>query len=161
LTFEPERSFVPAFGFCEMTFPFGTVFDFAFVTVPVLQWPAAIFRFAVASGLPFTFGTTQETTVFGFWSNVAVTVLAASTVTVQLPLPLQAPLQPANVEPASGLAARVTLVPESKSAAHVVPQLIPPEPLVTVPLPVPDFVTDSVNFVAPAVTVSTTCGAAL
>jgi len=54
---EPLASFLPGLGLCEMTLPFFTVFDLAFVTLPVLQCPAAIFRFAAASRLPFTFGT--------------------------------------------------------------------------------------------------------
>jgi len=57
--------------------------------------------------------------------------------TVQLPVPVQAPLQPVNVEPAAGAAVRVTLVPELKFALHVAPQLMPVGDEVTVPLPVP------------------------
>ena len=44
--------------------------------------------------------------------KVAVTPLAAFIVTLQPPLPEQAPLQLANVEPASGVAVSVTTVPE-------------------------------------------------
>ena len=40
--------------------------------------------------------------------NVAVTVLAAFIVTEQAPVPVQAPLQPVNVEPVDGVAVRVT-----------------------------------------------------
>lgn len=43
-------------------------------------------------------------------SKVAVTDLAASIVTVQEPVPEQAPLQPAKIELASGAAVSVTLV---------------------------------------------------
>jgi len=43
--------------------------------------------------------------------NVAVTPVAAGTVTVQVPMPLQAPLQPANDDPEAGVAVRVTGVP--------------------------------------------------
>ena len=93
-----------------------------------------------------------------------MTALAASIVTVQAPEPVQAPLQPANVEPEAAAAVSVTLVPASKSAEQVAPQLTAPTLLVTVPDPVPDFETVSVNRVgaaAAAVTDSTTCGAAL
>ena len=43
--------------------------------------------------------------------NVAVTDRAALMVTAQLPVPEQAPLQPANVEPPAGAAVSVTFVP--------------------------------------------------
>ena len=42
--------------------------------------------------------------------KVAVTVLDAVMLTVHAPVPVHAPLQPAKVEPAAGVAARVTLV---------------------------------------------------
>jgi hypothetical protein len=40
--------------------------------------------------------------------NVAVTLLAASIGTLHVPVPEQAPLQPVKVEPAVGVAVRVT-----------------------------------------------------
>jgi len=43
--------------------------------------------------------------------NVAVTARAAVIDVVQVPVPVQAPLHAANVEPASATAARVTDVP--------------------------------------------------
>jgi hypothetical protein len=43
--------------------------------------------------------------------NVAVTDLAAVIVTEQLPVPVQAPLQPVKEEPAAGVAVKVTAVP--------------------------------------------------
>jgi hypothetical protein len=61
-------------------------------------------------------------------------------VTVQVPLPLQAPLQPANVEPALGVGVSVTVVPSVNEAEHVVPQSIAAGELVTVPEPEPPFV---------------------
>lgn len=51
--------------------------------------------------------------------------------------PAQEPLQPANVEPAAGVAVSVTEVPVVKLALQLVPQLIPAGVLVTVPPPVP------------------------
>src|SRR5437899_2858783 len=62
-------------------------------------------------------------------------------VTVQVPVPVQAPLQPVNVEPASAVAVSVTVVPCENEAEQVAPQSIPVGELVTVPEPVPDFVT--------------------
>jgi hypothetical protein len=47
----------------------------------------------------------------GIASSVAVTDLAESMVTIQLPIPVQAPLHPEKVDPASGVAVRVTVVP--------------------------------------------------
>ena len=41
----------------------------------------------------------------------AVTVRAWDIVTWQVPVPLHAPLQPANLEPLAGLAVKVTTVP--------------------------------------------------
>jgi len=77
-------------------------------------------------------------------TKFAVTEVFALTVTVQVPVPAQeAPLQPANTEPLVAAAVRVTLVPESKLPEQVAPQLIPAGALVTVPEPVPDFVTDN------------------
>jgi len=59
-------------------------------------------------------------------------------VTEHVPVPAQPPpLQPVNVEPAAGVAVRVTAVPLVKAAAHVVPQVIPAGALVTVPVPAP------------------------
>jgi hypothetical protein len=73
--------------------------------------------------------------------KVALTDLAASIVTVQLPVPLQAPPHPANTEPEAGVGVRVTEVPWAKLAEQVTPQLIPAGLLVRVPEPVPDLLT--------------------
>jgi hypothetical protein len=55
--------------------------------------------------------------------------------------PLQAPPHPANVELGAGFAVSVTLVPSVYGAMQSLPQLIPAGLLVTMPLPVPVFVT--------------------
>jgi len=83
------------------------------------------------------------------WSaKVAVTDVAALTVTVQVAVPEQPPpLQPAKVEPAAGAAVKVTAVPLVNGVEHVVPQEIPAGLLVTVPLPVPERETVSVDVV--------------
>jgi hypothetical protein len=66
----------------------------------------------------------------------ALTDLSASIVTVQTPVPEQAPPQPAKVEPGLGVALNVTVVPLEKKAEHVAPQAIPGGLLVTVPPPI-------------------------
>src|SRR5436309_509193 len=89
-------------------------------------------------------------------AKVAVTEVAAFSVTAQVPVPVQPPpLQPAKVEPAAGAAVKVTAVPLANAAAQVVPQEMPAGALVTVPMPAPALVTVSVKAcmanVAPAV----------
>jgi hypothetical protein len=51
------------------------------------------------------------------------------------------PDHPVNVDPEAGLSLNVTTAPEAKPAEQVAPQSIPDGLLVTVPDPVPDFVT--------------------
>jgi energy-converting hydrogenase Eha subunit G len=65
--------------------------------------------------------------------NVAVTVLSAFIVTVHVPVPVQAPLQPAKAVLPTVRAVRVTTVPLENWLLHVFPQLMPPGLLVTVP----------------------------
>ena len=74
--------------------------------------------------------------------KLVVTLLFALTVNTQLPVPEQAPPQPAKVEPLAGVAVSVTDVPEFTVAEQVDPQFIPPPE--TVPEPVPEFETDRV-----------------
>ena len=59
LTLPPFASSVPAAGFCLITRPFFTFFEYARLTLPVVQWAAAIARFAAPSGFLTTFGTTH------------------------------------------------------------------------------------------------------
>jgi hypothetical protein len=78
-------------------------------------------------------------------AKVAVTVLAARMVTVQVvPDTVSHPLQPARADPATGAAVSVTTVPVSYDAEQVAPQSIWEAPAgleveVTAPLPVPAF----------------------
>lgn len=66
--------------------------------------------------------------------------------TVQVPVPEQPPpLQPENVEPESAAAVNVTVSPALKEAEQVEPQSMPEGELVTVPDPVPAFVTVRLN----------------
>jgi hypothetical protein len=77
--------------------------------------------------------------------KVAVTDLAASMVTAHVPVPVQAPLQPAKLELAEGVAVNVTEAPALKDAEQVVPQSIPMGEEVTVPVPVPALETERLN----------------
>jgi hypothetical protein len=61
-----------------------------------------------------------------------------------MPVPLQAPDQPAKVDPEAGAAEKVTAVPAARFVLHEAPQLMPPAEEETVPLPFPALVTDSV-----------------
>jgi hypothetical protein len=77
------------------------------------------------------------------WSvKVAVILRACTMLTMHEPVPLHpSPFQPVKVDPLAGAAVSVMLVPKSKRALHVLPQLIPMGLLVTVPLPVPAWLT--------------------
>ena len=54
--------------------------------------------------------------------KVAETAVAPFMVTVQVPVPVQAPLQPVNVAPLSGVAVSVTDVPAKMEPLHWAPQ---------------------------------------
>jgi hypothetical protein len=74
---------------------------------------------------------------------------------VHVPVPEQPPpLQPANTEPAAGVAVNVTAVPSVNDAEHVGAQLIPVGALVTVPEPVPVLPTVSVRVIVVNVAVT-------
>src|SRR2546428_4610694 len=74
-------------------------------------------------------------------AKVAMTARAALIVTLQVPVPVQLPLQRVRVAPAGGAGVRVPTVPVVRAVEQVAPQEIPADDLVTVPLPVPDLVT--------------------
>ena len=73
--------------------------------------------------------------------KVAVTVRAVVIATVQLLVPVQAPVQPENVFPELAVADKVTDLPLAYSSVQSEPQLIPAGELATVPVPVPDLIT--------------------
>ena len=79
--------------------------------------------------------------VFAVEVNVAVTFLAALMVTEHPALPLQSPPQLVNTEFVPATCVRLTTVGLVKLEVHVAPQLIPAGLEVTVPVPVPAFVT--------------------
>jgi hypothetical protein len=62
-------------------------------------------------------------------------------VMVHVPVPVHAPLQPANTEPVVGVAVRITFVVEVYVSVQSFPQLMPDGLDVIVPDPVPDLVT--------------------
>ena len=109
--------------------------EVAFVTVQ---------RKVVDSLYPIEVLSALRSTVGAIALNVAVTLLFAVIETGQEPVPEQAPDQPANIEPETGLAVRVTEVPWANEAEQVPPQLIPEGLEVTVPEPVPDLETERV-----------------
>jgi hypothetical protein len=137
LSFEPAASFVPGFGFWEITRPFFTLDENALVTLPSEQCAFLIAPLAARSVLPVTLGTMQSAL------KVAVTERAALMVTVQLPGPEQLPDQPANLERAEATAESVTTLPCRKACAQVEPQVIPAGLELTVPAPRPAFVSVS------------------
>jgi hypothetical protein len=97
--------------------------------------------------VPLPLSWTVSENWFGwFCVKVAVTDLAWSIVTTQLPVPVHPdPFQPVKPDPGEGLAVSVTEVPASYTAEHVAPQLMPDGVLLTLPLPVPPLVTESWN----------------
>jgi hypothetical protein len=101
---------------------------------------------SIPAGCDTTVPTPSRVTLStgAFPANVAVTILAASIVTRQTPIPLQAPDQPANAEPEAGAAVKVTIAPGAKGASQVAPQSIPAGCEVTEPAPAPARATVSV-----------------
>jgi hypothetical protein len=89
--------------------------------------------------VPATSGLSVK--ALGLTAKVAVTARAALMVTLQVPVPVQLPLQPEKVEPAAGAAVKVTAVPLVKDAEQVALQSMPAGALVTVPVPAPALVT--------------------
>lgn len=75
--------------------------------------------------------------------KVAVMVVSAVKATAHGAMPVHVPDHPLKVEPAAGVAVRVTAEPFGKAAVQVAPQLMPAGLLVTVPVPVPASTTVS------------------
>ena len=81
--------------------------------------------------------------------NVAVTDCALVTSTVHVPVAGQPPPDhPVKVELASAAAVNITDVPELNEAVQIEPQLTPDGELLTLPVPVPAFVTVTGNVAA-------------
>jgi hypothetical protein len=83
----------------------------------------------------------------GAGEKVAMAATAlVPTVKLHVPVPVHAPVQPANTEAEDeGVAVKITFVPLLMLALHVPGQLMPPTLLVTDPLPVPATVTVTEN----------------
>jgi hypothetical protein len=113
-----------------------------YVIQPTEQACDLIERSAAGSAFPFTLGTTQ----CGMRAKVAVTATPvwAPTVTLHVPIPVQAPDQPVKIDPSPGVAVNVTEVPVGYSDTQLDPQSIPAGTLATVPQPAPWFETESV-----------------
>jgi hypothetical protein len=76
-------------------------------------------------------------------TKFAVTDVSPDTVIVQVLVPTQgAPFQPANAEPASGEAVKVTVEPLLNAAEQVLPHEMPAGRLVITPVPEPAALTD-------------------
>lgn len=76
---------------------------------------------------------------------MAITFWAELSVTVQPPVPEQAPPQPVKTEFCDGVAARLTTEPDVNTMEHDVGQAIPLGELVTEPVPFPAKVTARVD----------------
>ena len=139
MTLDPPRRCFLAPGLCEITRPFLAC-EFRWPILPVRQCACRSLRRAVLSDLPTTFGTMQSRfcSVFLTTSKVAVTDVSELGVIVQVPVPEQAPDQPAKAEPTSGVAVSVTGAAVN-DAEQVAPQATPDGLEVTDPEPLPVF----------------------
>jgi hypothetical protein len=108
--------------------------------------------------LPLPVVVALKVTVGGTCPKVAVTVVSLLKVTVHVPVPEQPPPdQPVNPDPASGLAVRMTVLPPVRVTEQVLPQASAGDELdVTVPLPLPAFVTLSTAVAGMALKVAVT-----
>jgi hypothetical protein len=77
--------------------------------------------------------------------KVAVTAVSAESVTLQRPVPVQAPDQPSKVDDPPPRAVRVTTAPSAKPALQVPGQEMPEGEEVMVPVPPPTAMTVSVR----------------
>jgi hypothetical protein len=96
-----------------MTRPFLARREYRWLILPARQCAFRSARLAILSFLPFSFGTMQARGLCtgAVSTNVAVADWGRLAVKVQVPLPVQAPDQPVNLEPVRAVAFKVTLVP--------------------------------------------------
>lgn len=76
--------------------------------------------------------------------KLALTLRAADMLTTHAPVPVQAPLQPLNVDPTAARGVKVTVELIGMEALHTLPQSMPLGVDNTCPAPVPDLLTVSV-----------------
>jgi len=118
-------------------------------TAPLAKLAVQVAPQLMSPGVPVTVplpSPLRPTASVKVGAKVAVTVVAAETVTVQGPVPVQPPpLQPAKTEPVLGVAVSTTTVPLVKLAVQLAPQLMSPGVPVTVPVPSPLRATVSVK----------------
>jgi hypothetical protein len=124
----------------NVTVPVGAVFPEVGETVAVKVTPDPALACADET-------VSVVVVVIVFDWKLAVTDSAAVMEVEHAPLPEQAPVHPAKVDPAAGFSVNVTEVPLAKFAMHVPGQLIPAGLLVTAPLPDPETFTVSANVV--------------
>src|SRR3989441_6267788 len=112
----PPRS--PLFPFTTL---FGSGVAVSVTAVPLVKLAEQVAPQLIPAGelvtvpLPVPAGVTVRVKVCG--EKVAVIVVAAETVTTQVPVPVQPPpLQPLKADPAAGAAVSVTAVPPGKLA---------------------------------------------
>ena len=115
-----------------------------FVQVPVAV-PDVIVQLIPAVPVTVPLPAPDPVTVTVLRVKFAVTAWAAVIGTVQVPVPVQAPLQPEKDDPEVAVGVSVTDVPLSYGATQVPGQLMPAGLLVTVPEPEPAFVTVKLN----------------
>ncbi len=123
------------------------------LTKPALQIAPQLIPAGLLVTVPLPVLLTLRSTL-GTAVNCAVTVWFPFITTTQAPVPLQAPPQPAKVDPPDAVARSVTELPAGKLAEQPPPQLMPLGLLLTVPLP--DFVTDRLAVFTPVVNIATT-----
>ena len=116
--------------------------------VSSLNWASQVAPQSIPAGVEVTlpvpvpvFLTLRANLGVALRLNSAVTSFAVLIVTSQTPVPVQAPLHSTNSEPGSALWESVTLVPSANLASQVAPQSTPAGVEVTLPVPVPTFLT--------------------
>ena len=125
--------------------------------VPLLKFTLQVAGQLIPEGALVTEPEPLPATVTDSWKlevtvlKVAVTDCAALMVTLQMPVPVQAPLQPAKLAPAAAVAVNVTTVPLLKFALQPPGQLMPAGLLLTVPPAVPVRVTVRGKLLVPLV----------
>jgi hypothetical protein len=118
------------------------------VMASVVNAPSCIVKLADA-------GASEKSGAGGAVLKVAVTNPVM--VMLHAPVPEQALLQAAKVEPEAGEAVKPTIVPKAKLAEQELGQFMPAGLLVTIPVPLPESITETVKsdgVLLPSITVT-------